>query len=155
MTAKRVPKMHPSSVASFWSLVDRGPDCWLWTGLIDRYGYGRRHTGGEILAHRIAYRLVVGPIPAGLQLDHLCRNRRCVNPAHLEPVTGRENLRRSPLMPGIARAARTTCRNGHPYDDANTRVSVGPNGTGRVCRTCNREAVARYKARIKQEAMSR
>lgn len=76
-----------------WSLVDKdGPGgCWLWTGSQDGKGYGKTGRGR---IHRIVYEELVGPIPDGLQLDHLCRVRNCVNPAHLEPVTGRENVRR-------------------------------------------------------------
>lgn len=74
--------------------------CWLWTGSITRAGYGRirgadAHDGRTVLAHRLAYELLVGPIPQGLHLDHLCRVRRCVNPEHLEPVTLAENNRRA------------------------------------------------------------
>lgn len=70
-------------------------ECWLWIGPLDRYGYGKyrrsnRHTG----AHRIAYQLLVGEIPEGLVIDHLCRNRACVNPWHMDPVTNRENILR-------------------------------------------------------------
>lgn len=76
-----------------------GPDdCWMWVGSLSGNGYGRIQgyvvDASPKLAHRVAYELVNGPIPEGMQLDHLCRNRRCVNPAHLEPVTCGENLRR-------------------------------------------------------------
>lgn len=83
----------------FWEKVEkRGPDeCWEWGGTVAD-GYGRFREGGfgssPVRAHRVAYKLLVGPIPEGLVLDHLCENRGCVNPAHLEPVTNRENLRR-------------------------------------------------------------
>lgn len=85
----------------FWPKVDRsgGPDaCWPWLGRRDKLGYGGIHLGGYGKAHRIAYRSVHGEIPPGLEIDHLCRNPSCVNPAHLEAVTHRENLRRSPIM---------------------------------------------------------
>jgi hypothetical protein len=89
-------------------------------------------------AHRVAYERMVGPVPDGLQLDHLCRNRMCVNPQHLEPVTAGENTRR-------ARALITHCPQGHPYDDANTGRS--PDGTKRYCHECKRlKALARYRA---------
>ena len=115
------------------------PDaCWLWGGYRDRYGYGRVR---GVLAHRISYTLFVGEIPAGLQLDHLCRNRSCINPRHLEPVTARENTLRG--LTGAARnALKTHCPQGHPYDEANT---VRDSNGARRCRTCRR---ARYRRAV-------
>jgi hypothetical protein len=81
----------------FWSKVDKGGPggCWVWTASLNNMGYPRFNAGDrEMLAHRFAYEDVVGPIPDGLELDHLCRRPVCVNPAHLEPVTHRENMRR-------------------------------------------------------------
>lgn len=79
------------------SFINRdGPNgCWLWTGTIERTGYGRFWLGGrQEIAHRASYALLIGPIPEGLTIDHLCRVRACVNPDHLEPVTLAENIRR-------------------------------------------------------------
>ena len=76
----------------FWSKVHKGPDCWTWTAATDLDGYGVFWTGKKMRgAHRIAYKQFVGQIPDGLQIDHLCRNRNCVNPTHMEVVTPREN----------------------------------------------------------------
>lgn len=127
----------------FWAKVDKdGPgDCWLWTAaLADGYGVCKRPpVGTSRRAHRIAYELIVGPIPEGLDLDHLCRVRRCVNPAHLEPVTRRVNLLR-----GAGKAARrlsSTCSRGHDFDEANTYWErlKGGRYTVRRCRRCARE----------------
>lgn len=103
--------------------------CWLFSGSINSSGYGVLHDGERaVLAHRLAYEDSFGPIPDGLTIDHLCRNRTCVNPAHLDPVTGSENVRRS-------RAFRTECPQGHPYDEANTHVNARGH---RSCKTCQR-----------------
>jgi len=93
----------------FWSKVDKTGDCWIWNGGVGAGGYGAFGSYDEaddpitVRAHRYAYEALVGPIPAGLVLDHLCRVRRCVNPAHLEPVTNAENIRRGFDARGYAR----------------------------------------------------
>jgi hypothetical protein len=92
------PRKYGASTELFWSRVDKdGPNgCWLWTGVHIGAGYGQASLNGvRQVAHRVAYELTVGPVPEGLQLDHLCRNRGCVNPDHLEPVTASENKRRA------------------------------------------------------------
>jgi len=79
----------------FWRNVTRTSGCWIWHGYKHSQGYGRLRVGGrKVLAHRFAYELLIGPIPEGTTLDHLCENPACVNPAHLEPVTQGENMRR-------------------------------------------------------------
>lgn len=121
----------------------RGDDqCWEWRGAIDDGGYGSlRIKQRTHRAHRLVYELLVGAIPNGLELDHLCRNRACCNPAHLEPVTKRENaLRGISPMAQLARA--THCVNGHPFDETNTgRASTRP---GRICLTCRRRRARGY-----------
>lgn len=133
-------RMRPFE-ARFWSRVEKTETCWLWRGTIMPNGYGTftSERGGSALAHRIAYELAKGPVPDGLPLDHLCRVRHCVNPAHLEPVTNQENLRRGDGWTG-QRARQTHCKHGHPFDEANTRIR--PNGT-RQCRACAREQARR------------
>lgn len=137
MISDRLPKRFAAKVAVAAS------GCWEWTGYKSELGYGQfnkkgNKTNGRKLmkAHRFAYECLVGPIPDGLELDHLCRNPSCVNPAHLEPVTHRENMRRGVL------GARTHCLHGHPFDEENTYTH--PSVRGRICRTCahNRRVAA-------------
>lgn len=128
--------------ARLWGRVDRSAPngCWEWLGACGGGGYGQINVDSKPRrAHRVAYELLVGPIPAGLELDHLCRNPRCVNPDHLEPVTGRENLMRAAASQAAQNAAKTHCPQGHPYDMINTRFKRG-RYPARVCRECTREA---------------
>lgn len=109
-----------------------GPDCWDWHGVRTTYGYGRIRVGGRaapmLMAHRVLYELVVGPIPDGLELDHLCENTSCIRPSHLEPVTHVENMLRR-------RNRRTHCKNGHELTPENTYIR--PAGH-RDCHTCRK-----------------
>lgn len=116
----------------FFARVSVAPDgCWIWDGARYATGYGTFAFGKKsFVAHRVAYLMCKGAYPLGLDLDHLCRVRPCVNPAHLEPVTRQENLRRSPLCS----ASRTHCPHGHEYDAENTYVYEGR----RFCRACRR-----------------
>ena len=149
--------MDERTLARFFSKVikdgplsDNRPElgpCWLWKPTASVGGYGQFYLNGRPrLAHRAAWELLVGPIPAGLTIDHLCRRRNCVNPAHLEPVTLAVNLQRSETWRNAGEGSynrnKTHCRFGHPYSGDN--LSVRPNGK-RVCKACAREQQARYR----------
>src|SRR3990167_4220265 len=115
--------MTDSDLARFQSKTDRASSpCWQWLGNTNSKGYGTMYTSATRttqLVHRLAYKHWKGPIPLGLELDHLCRNRQCANPDHLEAVTHATNLARGYTIAHIRRAM-THCKHGHPFDDANT-----------------------------------
>ena len=115
--------------------------CWLWEGALSGNGYGSFYDGERMVsAHSFAYVNSKGPVPEGLELDHLCRIRCCVNPEHLEPVTRRENTLRG--VAGHHMRGKTHCSRGHALDEANTyRRSNG----NRSCRTCERLKRRRYR----------
>lgn len=123
----------------FWRRVTIGDGCWEWSGNMYHDGYGMFNVDErKVRAHRFSYEIMVGPIPGGLQIDHLCRNRACVRFDHLEPVTQRENIRRGNSLSGM-RARATHCIRGHAFDEENTYWA--PNGSRR-CRTCIRASQA-------------
>ena len=109
-----------------------GDGCWEWTGSLTGAGYGKVLTFRSVrVAHRVLYELLVGPVPDGRELDHLCRNRRCVRPDHLEPVTHLENVRRS-----AGNGSKSGCPSGHPYTPENTYIYVYQGGPHRYCKPC-------------------
>lgn len=110
-------------------------ECWEWSGNKSASGYGLLTIkGSRRVVHRVLYELLVGPIPDGLQLDHLCRNRLCVNPDHLEPVTQRENVLRGE-HPSAVTYRTGVCGRGHSMEDARVNAKTGH----RNCRTCYNE----------------
>lgn len=127
--------------------------CWRWTGVITGYGYPQwLHAGKTYRAHRLVYAAMLGPIPAGKQLDHLCCNKWCVNPAHLEPVTGRVNTLRATRGTAQINHRKTACaRRGHPFTPENTRLKQGRYGTLRSCRACERELNRKLQAKYRQQ----
>lgn len=143
-----------NGAARFWAKVDRrGPDeCWPWMAATTGKGYGLIWWDGHlVVAHRVGFILTRGPVPDGLDLDHLCHNadpacsggptcahRRCCNPYHVEPATRADNLSR-----GAGHGTETHCRHGHPYSGDNLYLYA--NGH-RACRTCNRAKAARRRA---------
>lgn len=131
----------------FWQGVRKSDYCWEWSGARSSGGYGRVPSGGRdaLYAHRFAYELLVGPIPEGLQIDHLCRNRACCNPIHLEPVTPAENVRRGAA--GRLRVPTTHCPHGHPMTESNVYLSKHGGYTSRICRVCHLEVMKRQRRR--------
>lgn len=128
----------------FWARVDADADCWMWMGALDQDGYGSyTHGGRKWRAHRFAFEDLRSSIPFGLQLDHLCRTRSCVNPDHLEPVTLAENLRRG--IGGCRKDGR--CKHGHLLDAENTLHHRRKTGAiSKVCRTCWTGYFRKYRA---------
>ena len=119
----------------FWAKVVKTAACWLWTGAKYKAGYGHfsMAKGKDEGAHRIAYALMRGPIPDGLTLDHLCRNKSCVNPDHLEPCTRGENTMRADTVTARNKL-KTHCPHGHPYSGEN--LLFARSGRSRLCRAC-------------------
>ncbi|WP_030487307.1 HNH endonuclease signature motif containing protein [Micromonospora chokoriensis] len=150
--------IHPLRLRAFIAQVDTtgGIDaCWPWRGHHNDEGYGVFGKSGAG-AHRVAYELMVRPIPEGLNIDHrchnadtacpggvTCRHRLCVNPAHLEAVTQRDNVLRSPHTMPHHNAAKTHCPQNHPYSPENTYSRETAKGRARrECKTCRRERIA-------------
>lgn len=132
--------LDPRLPDRFWDRTEPIPiaGCWIWTGSDTGKGHGNIRSGGQrYKAHRFAYETLVGPIGEGLHLDHKCRVRSCVNPAHLEPVTSQVNTLRG-IGPAAVNAALTHCRRGHLLAGDNLRVRTRDSRTERVCLACER-----------------
>ena len=126
----------------FWPKVDATGDCWEWTATRDKDGYGKFREGStgsrNVMAHRWAWEALVGPIPSGMEVDHMCYHRCCVNPDHLRIVTQMENIQGRRFSAAQAESLKTECPKGHPYTPENTilRPKRKPGQFGRVCRIC-------------------
>ena len=136
----------------FWDKVERTSfsECWHWVAFTNASGYGTFGFDGTVrLAHRVSYEELVGSIPEGLEIDHLCRVRNCVNPRHLEPVTTQENTARGEA--GAYNKVKTHCPQGHPYSGDNLYLHTRRGrGVQRQCRECRRSAYRRWYAKKKQ-----
>jgi hypothetical protein len=130
--------------------TERG--CWEWTGYIAKEGYGKFSVVASkpLLAHRVAYEWKYGPVPKGMELDHLCRVRKCVNPDHLEAVPHATNSQRGET--GAYLKARTHCPKGHEYNEANTYIAKSGS---RNCRKCRQISVAKWAARNRDHVNER
>ena len=132
--------------------VQNANGCWDWQGALQKDGYGTCGLrAGTTLAHRAFYQILIGEIPKGLELDHLCKNRKCVNPAHLEPVTHAENIFRGNYTINHRNKRKTHCKRGHPFDDKNTYVETYNGIIMRKCVTC-RNTRQRERWRLKGAA---
>lgn len=144
MSSKKLP--YQQLVDRFWSRTKKQGSCLIWTGHIDKDGYGKFSIREKVwYAHRFAYTLTKGNIPNGLNLDHLCRNRACINPNHLEAVTHLINVKRGNA--GLHERIKTHCRQGHKYSKKNTRYAKENGFIKRVCRTCKRERARALRAK--------
>lgn len=142
MKAKPLPPLTPAIAARFWSKVNVGlaHECWNWKAFVHPAGYGyfQMGRGRTAYAHRVSYLFYVGPVPDGMTLDHLCRNRACVNPTHLEVVSNKVNALRGDSF-SAENARKTHCKAGHPLSGENLYLKHRPNGTvSRICLTCRR-----------------
>lgn len=132
----------------------------MWLGTVDKDGYGRTQSAacGNRYVHRIAYVALVGPIPEGLTIDHLCRVRNCFNPRHLEPVTLHKNLMRGQTQARF-KSEQTSCVNGHPFNEKNTGMKYPPSHPKgmRFCRRCKNDLdnARRMRKRAKARAVAR
>ena len=130
---------------SVWDRIDATGDCWVWTGAINAHGYGAVQALGKLqYVHRVVYQALVGEIHDGLDIDHLCRNLKCCNPDHLEPVTRAVNLQRGWNSNGN----KVACPQGHSYSGDTLRLYIDKNGVKhRNCRTCDNAAADRQRKR--------
>lgn len=132
------------------SKFEKTPGCWVWNGTTSHWGYGLFKVKGHTRnAHVVSYEHHIGPVPDGLVLDHLCRNRLCVNPSHLEPVTRAENTMRGEGL-GAKNATKTHCMRGHEFTIGNTQVTRQGWRQCRICRRASaRQSQARHRAKLR------
>ena len=148
---KSGPKIKPLKERFYKHVFYASNGCHEWTAYIDRDGYGHINDGihASAIAHRTAYEFSHSKIPAGLSIDHLCRNRKCVNPEHLEAVSMRINVLRGNTLPA-KNYLKTACNRGHLFDRKNTHINTRGQ---RVCRACCREKESKKRKKLKMEVL--
>lgn len=130
--------LNDKYTARFWSKVLKSSECWIWKAATNESGYGYYYAGERMVrAHRYAYATEYGPIEPGIELDHSCRNRSCVRPSHLRPVTHQLNCQ-------LGIGSKTHCKYGHRFTSENTFKTTGPKKQ-RICRACSRNRAEKYR----------
>lgn len=132
------------------SIRDPNCGCWIWTGCIDKCGYGKFNVGKESLAHRASYKEYVGPIPDDCEIDHKCKVRCCINPQHLQAISHAENVKLADHKTGHRNTKKTHCIRGHEFSDENTFIEVWNGIRMRKCKVCTRAKNARANAKKRQ-----
>jgi predicted nucleic acid-binding Zn ribbon protein len=157
--SRAIPYLTPKQEERFWAKVAvpyQPSCCWEWQSACHSTGYARLSIRGVcLLAYRVSYTLLIGRIPAGMTIDHLCRNRKCVNPDHLQPVSLANNIYRGYNPPAMARR-QTHCKHGHAFTPENTHVGISSNGKERRrCRKCDAEKCRRMRVRRHERLVPR
>lgn len=138
----------------FFEAIEGHDSCWVWTGMKMKKGYGSFYEGErQVTAHKYMYQKLFGEIPKDLVLDHICENKACVNPLHLRVTTHQVNILLGEGIPA-KNAAKTSCKNGHPFSEENTRLTLYKGRVGRTCISCSRRHMRTYMRKKRARANS-